>query len=97
MSKMSTTPVYACRVCGKSVVVSNLHVFKDDPENKLLMSMMKSLQEIALCPYHQEMRNWYAQQGRIAEFEANYFNPHSVLYSVNDEKGVGWYASIHKS
>jgi hypothetical protein len=89
---MSTTPVFACRVCGKPVVVSRLSTYVDDPDGKLLQSLMKGLAEIALCPSHQAKRNWYASQGRLDEFLKNELNPRAVLYSVQDDK-VGWYAS----
>jgi endogenous inhibitor of DNA gyrase (YacG/DUF329 family) len=93
MSKMSTTPVFACRVCGKPVVVSNLTTYVNDPDGKLLQSLMKAMSDIALCPSCQRKRDWYARQNREAEFLANELNPNVVLYNVQDTSGVGWYAS----
>ena len=96
MSKMSTTPVFACRVCGEPVVVSHLTTYVDDPDGKLLQSLMKALADIALCPYHQQQRDWYASQGRLDEFLKNELNPRAVLYAVQDTNNVGWYASLVK-
>ena len=91
MSQMSTQPVFACRVCRKPVVVAHLSTREDDPDGQKLIALMNALRSIALCPYHQSMRDWYAAQGRLKEFEDNYLNPRVVLYNVNDETGVDWY------
>ena len=91
MSQMSTVPVFACRVCRQPVYVTKLTTFVDDPDGKLLASLMKALADVALCDYHKAMRNWYASQGRESEFLANALNPNVVLYNVHDHTGVGWY------
>ena len=92
MSQMSTVPVFACRVCGKSVYATHLVTRIDDPDGKVLNALMKGLSEIALCPEHQRQWNWYASQNRADEFYSNLFNPQGVLYNVRQGKtGVDWY------
>jgi hypothetical protein len=70
MSEMKTQPVFLCRRCGTPVVVNHLSTATSDPEGKLLSELMKGLGKIALCPYHQAQRDWYAQQGRMEDWEA---------------------------
>ena len=87
MSQMATTPVYACRKCGKPVYVTHLSSI-NDPDSKKLMEMMQVLGKIVLCPPCRRAYNWYAQQGREDEF---LLNPHLVIYNVVDKSGINYY------
>lgn len=91
MAKMATQPVFACRVCGKPVVVAHLSTTVNDPSGELLKSLMQKLAEIALCPWHQNVRNYYARQGRENEFIREQLNPRLVLLSVIDNSGLNYY------
>ena len=88
MSQMSTTPVFACRICKKPVVVTHLSTTNSDPQNELLLKLMKAVADAALCPFHRKQYEYYASQERGDEF---LMNPHLVLYSVNDESGLDYY------
>lgn len=88
---MATVPVFACRVCGKPVYATHLSTQINDPNNELLKSLMQSLAKIALCRYHQLVRNYYASLGREDEFLKNQFNPQPVILSVVDSTGLNYY------
>ena len=87
MSQMSTTPVFACRGCGKPVYVTLLSVC-DDPDAMKLKAAMQNLPKIALCKYCQMKYNWLASQNRTHEFG---FNPNPVIYAVRDNTGADYY------
>lgn len=88
MSKMATTPVFACRKCGKPVYVTNLSTQVDDPASELLQSFMQGLAKIALCGGCRAAYNWYASQGRSEEFLTN---PEIVIYNVRDNTELDYY------
>lgn len=90
MADMSTVPVYACRVCGAPVYVTQLSTRKD-PQAELLKTFMQNLQKVALCSYHRAQRNWYASQGREAEWLANELNPSVTIYNVIDNSSLDYY------
>lgn len=87
MSQMATTPVFACRGCGKPVYVTHLSM-RDDPDASKLKGAMQNLPKIAMCKYCQMKYNWLAAQGRADEFV---FNPHAIIYSVRDISGADYY------
>ena len=91
MAQMSTIPVFACRVCGKPVYATHLSTQGSDPNNEKLKKFMRGLASIALCPYHQKVRNYYASQGREDEFLKEQLSPASVIYSVRDNTGLNYY------
>lgn len=91
MSQMATVPVFGCRVCGKPVFVTHLSTQGADPDNERLKQLMQGLGKIALCPYHQKVRNYYASLGREDEFLKNQFNPQGVIYNVHDHSGNDYY------
>ena len=94
MAKMSTVPVFACRDCGKPVYVTNLQTMVEDPDGKLLNTLMKGLSEIARCPDCRAKWNWWASQNRSAEYYANFFNPQGVLYNIRPGiSQVDWYGN----
>jgi hypothetical protein len=91
MSEMATVPVFACRVCGKPVYITHLSTQEADADAKKLKLLMQGLSKIALCDYHRAKRNWYASQGREAEFLANELNPVTVIYNVVDGSKLDYY------
>jgi hypothetical protein len=91
MSQMATTPVFACRVCGKPVYVTHLSTTGRDDNAENLKRLMVNLSKIALCKYHAMKRNWYASQGREEEFLKNELNPLTVIYNVVDNSGMDYY------
>ena len=92
MSQMSTVPVFACRVCGKPVYVTSLRTIGEDPDGKLLETLMKGLSDVALCPEHRRQWNYFASRNRADEFYSNLFNPQGVLYNIRPGlTGVDWY------
>ena len=70
MSQLSTTPVMKCRRCGKFIKVALLETQTPDPEGELLYSLMAGLSKIALCDHCQAVKNKYATEGRIEDWEA---------------------------
>lgn len=68
---MKLKPVYKCRFggCGRTVIVQHLATFRADEDTELLRGMMANLHKVALCDWHRRQRNWYATQGRDAEWE----------------------------
>lgn len=91
MSQMATTPVFACRVCGKPVYVTHLSTKGSDEGAENLKRLMVNLGKIALCKYHQMKRNYYASQGREEEWLQNELNPRTVIYNVVDKSGLDYY------
>ena len=91
MAQMATTPVYACRVCGKPVYVTHLSTLGKDEGAEKLKILMQGLVNVALCNYHKRQRNWYASQGREEEFIANELNPRGVIYNVVDNTELDYY------
>ncbi len=89
---MATTPVFACRICGKPVVVTNLSSF-NDPKAEVLKTLMQGLSKIALCDYHRAKRNYFASLGREDEF---YLNPDTVIYNVVDNSNLDYYGRKRK-
>jgi len=87
MAEMATTPVFACRVCGKPVLVTHLSSLNDANAEKLKM-FMQGLSKIALCDYHRQVYNWYASQNRSDEF---LLNPNIVIYNVVDKSNLDYY------
>lgn len=87
MAEMATTPVFACRVCGKPVYVTHLSSVGDPSAEKLKM-FMQGLPKISLCKYHRKVYNWYASQGRSEEF---LLNPNIIIYTVLDNSGLDYY------
>ena len=68
MSVMSTVPVLYCKVCGAAVYVTGLKTATSDEDGELLHELMKGLDKIAYCKYHRKQKEYYASQGRLAEF-----------------------------
>ncbi len=85
MSVMKLVPVFKCRYhgCGKPLYVSLLATAMPDESGEKLQQMMRGLEKIALCPFHQAKRNWYAQQGRSEEFEQMAAGK-AILLAVHD-------------
>lgn len=96
MSQMATTPVFACRVCGKPVYVTHLSTTGTDADAEQLKRLMQNLGKIALCKYHAMKRNWYASQGREEEWLKNELNPTTVIYAVSDRSGLDYYRKDEK-
>lgn len=71
MSVMSTVPVLYCKVCGKAVYVTGLKTMSKDENGELLHELMRGLDKISYCDYHRKQREYYASQGRLAEFGGN--------------------------
>lgn len=69
MAQFSTTPVFRCKRCGHPLVLVSGGTF-NDPEGKLLHIVAKAVAENALCDECKARRNWYASQGRLADWEA---------------------------
>lgn len=86
MAEMATTPVFACRGCGKPLMAS-LKSFNDTNAEKL-KELMKGLADIAFCKHCIGRYNYLASQGRSDEF---YKNPTGVIYNVIDNSGVDYY------
>lgn len=88
MSQMATTPVYACRACGKPVAVTVLRTTVDDPQATLLKSFMAHLHEIAYCKECRKKQIYLQSQGRGNEFLVN---PKGVIYAVVDDTKIDYY------
>jgi hypothetical protein len=66
---MSTVPVLYCKVCGKAIYVTGLKTMQSDEKGELLHEFMRGLDKIAYCDFHRKQRDFYAGQGRLADFE----------------------------
>lgn len=88
MSKMATTPVFACKRCKKPVYVTHLSTSVDDPKAEMLKAFMQGAASIALCKQCRAAYNWFASQGRSDEFLTN---PGIVIYNVRDKSEVDYY------
>jgi hypothetical protein len=88
MAQMATTPVFACRRCGKPVYVTRLVTNKSDPQAELLQSFMPELGKIAYCADCRAVWNQLASVGREHEFLSS---PDTVIYNVIDNTGLDYY------
>lgn len=86
---MATTPVFACRRCGKPVVFGDVVARSLDE----LKAIMAHLNEIALCDYCTHVKLWLQSQGRQDEFLVN---PQGIIYNVIDESGLDYYGKKMK-
>ena len=59
---MATTPVYACRKCGKAVYVTSLTTGRSDPSAELLKSMMLNLGKAT----EEQERQWLTPRTWVA-------------------------------
>jgi hypothetical protein len=66
---MKTEAVLRCYRCGAPVILKHLSTAKSDPEGRVLHEFMRNVGKIALCPFHQAQRNYYASQGRSEEWQ----------------------------
>jgi len=87
MAEMATIPVFACRRCGKPVLVTHLSSRKD-PTAEKLKGFMQNLQKIAMCKDCQAAYNYLAAHGRSSEF---LLNPNVVIYNVLDHTNLDYY------
>lgn len=85
MAEMATTPVFACRNCGKPVYVVHLSSV-NDPDASKLKVLMQGLVNIALCPECRKIKRWRDAHGR--EFRVN---PQGIIYSVIDKSDADYY------
>ena len=71
MAQLSTQPIVKCSRdgCGNYVKVARL-VSTDDASGEKLQRMLRAAAETALCPFHRRQRDYYAQMGRIDDWEA---------------------------
>jgi hypothetical protein len=69
MPVMSTAPVFLCRRCGAPVVFTYFETY-NDPEGKIFFDLMSKLKSEALCDFHREQREFYANQNRLADWES---------------------------
>lgn len=90
MAKMATVPVFACKVCGKAVYVTDLSTRGQGGADEL-KALMQGLKSIALCAEHRKAYNYYASQNRADEFIKNQLDPATTIYNVRDESGVDYY------
>ena len=89
---MATTPVFACRSCGRPVAVTHLSSI-NDPNAEKLRSFMKHLADIAICPECRKKQLWLMAHGEPSEFRVN---PNGVIYSVIDKSGLDYYGKNMK-
>lgn len=80
---MATTPVFACRGCGKPVSMS-----LEAKDVETLKQLMTGLAKIALCKYCKAKYDYLAFMGRSDEFP---LNEHIIIYSVIDDSQVDYY------
>lgn len=84
MAQMKLTPVFRCRGCGASVMVTHLSTLKPDPEGKLLKEFMHNTAKIALCETCRDRYNYLASRNRADEFNRMYA-PEGQLISIRGE------------
>jgi hypothetical protein len=86
--EMGTTPVFACKGCGKPVIATKVRSFNDDANGTRLKFIMQGLAQIALCPECRNAQLWWQAQGRGEEFRVN---PMGIIYAVWDNSGLDYY------
>lgn len=71
MSKLQTQPVVKCSRdgCDNHLIVTNLMTFADDHTGATLAHLLQAVREAALCEFHQKQRAYYAQAGRLEDWE----------------------------
>jgi hypothetical protein len=69
MSEMKNRPVLLCKRCGSAYTFS-LHTTRPDTDGRLLFKIMDGVAKDHLCADCQRKASWYAQQGRMADWEA---------------------------
>ncbi len=84
---MATTPVFACKSCGRPVAVTHLSSI-NDPTAEKLKSFMQHLSDIAICPNCRKRQLWLQGHGDANEFR---INPQGIIYSVIDKSGADYY------
>jgi hypothetical protein len=87
MAQMATTPVFACKHCGKPVVATLVQSY-NDPQAEKLKFIMQGLAQIALCPDCQQKKLYLQSQGRGDEFKEN---PMGIIYAVRDNSELDYY------
>ena len=87
MAVMATTPVFACKHCGKPVIATHVMSYDDSNAEKLKF-IMQGLAQIAICPECRRKQLWLQSQGRGEEFHVN---PEGVIYAVRDNTGLDYY------
>ncbi len=86
MAQMGTTPVFACKHCGKPVAITLSTTV--DPGAVLLREFMQHLQDIAICPECHKKQLWLQAHGQESEFKVN---PRGIIYNVIDNSGMDYY------
>jgi len=71
MAELSTQPVMTCRWCGRPFKVAALRTIGADPEGTRLMNLLRGIANDPLCPACRNRQAYYAQAGRLADFEAS--------------------------
>lgn len=84
MAQMKLQPVFRCRGCGTSVVISHLSTTQSDPEGNLLREFMQNTAKIALCRGCKTRYNWLAKHDRSEEFNMDYA-PEGTLLDIREE------------
>ena len=70
MSELKTNPVFICKRCGEYYTIAHLSTAFSDVSGEGLHKLAVSLSKMGYCPACMKRRTWYAQQGRLKDFEA---------------------------
>jgi len=68
MSVLSTRPVVRCRYCGRPLEVAELYTLAPDEGGELLLQLLRSLSEKAICKTCRRRRDYLILSGRADEF-----------------------------
>lgn len=70
MSTLTNQVIIKCKRCRRPVKVDALQTTNPDADLTQLHALLKMLEENALCPRCQAGLNFYARQGRGADWQA---------------------------
>jgi len=69
MSELSTEPVLKCKRCGELYTISHLSTLSPDPDGAKLSEFISNIAKMGYCQTCLQARQWYIDQGRLADFE----------------------------
>ena len=63
------TPVLYCRRCGQPLEIREVTLLVKEPGGALRRKVRQALMKEPLCEFHQSQRAFYANQGRLEDWE----------------------------
>ncbi len=71
MAVSKISPIVKCKRegCNRYVTI-RVSTFQSDEDGELMRLSMKAAMENAYCEFHRRQRAWYAEQGRLEDWEA---------------------------